>query len=417
MSGRALLLAPATSYRVGAYLDAARALGLELCIASDSPHAVVPEGRGGVRVDLGSGDEVVARAIEEAARRPFAGVLATDDATVELASRVAEALGLPHHSPEAARIARRKDLARQALERAGLPVPRFERIDVTGERCPRLARAGFPCVVKPLALAGSRGVIRADTPAELERAVRRVAVIIAEARDPEERRFVLVEDYLPGRELALEGLLSAGELEVLALFAKPDPLEGPFFEETYYVTPAGLEPALEAHVRARVAEACAAYGLRHGPVHAELRLDDDGEAWVLEVAARTIGGDCARLLRFGTGASLETLVLAHAVGRPLARSAEAGAAGVLMIPTREAGTLRRVEGVLAARRVPYVEDVVIAVREGYELVPLPEGSSYLGFIFARAPTPERVEQALRRAHACLRVVVAPVWRLAPAASG
>jgi biotin carboxylase len=269
-------------------------------------------------------------------------------------------------------------------------------------------------VVKPLALSGSRGVIRADTPAALSEACERIGRILTEVHDPYERGHVLVEGFVPGPEVALEGILEAGRLRVLALFDKPDPLDGPFFEETYYVTPSRLPAQVRAGVAARVQEACRAYGLIRGPVHAEARLHA-GDAWVLEVAARTIGGQCARLLHFGTGRGLEELVLAQASGLPLALEPPAEAAGVLMIPTPRAGLLRRVEGVLAALRVPFVEDVEISVREGYVLVPLPEGSAYLGFVFARAPTAELAERALREAHARLTVVTVPLLSVMAAA--
>jgi biotin carboxylase len=275
---------------------------------------------------------------------------------------------------------------------------------------PQLAGLAYPCVVKPIALSGSRGVIRADSPAELLAACERVRAILGEVDDPEERSRLLVEGFVPGPELALEGLLHDGGLRVLALFDKPDPLDGPFFEETYYVTPSRRGAATQALIARRVQEACRAFGLTQGPVHAEVRLWG-GDAWVLEVAARTIGGQCARLLRFGTGRGLEELVLAQAAGLPLEVAEPDQAAGVLMIPTPVRGLLRRVEGVLAALRVPLVEDVEISVREGYPLVPLPEGSTYLGFVFARGPTPEQVERALREAHACLRVVTAPLLAL------
>ncbi len=208
----------------------------------------------------------------------------------------------------------------------------------------------------------------------------------------------------------MEGLLTRGRLEILAIFDKPDPLDGPYFEETYYVTPSRLEATVQAAIQQQVQNACRAYGLREGPIHAECRVNEEG-AWILEVAARTIGGLCGQLLRFGTGYSLEELVLAHAMARPLSKDLNREGAGVLMIPVPQAGILRRVEGVMAAQRVPYVEEVVIQVREGYELVPWPEGSSYLGFIFARAPTPEQAERALREAHSCLNIVVAPLWKL------
>lgn len=409
-----LLLAPRSSYRVEAYRAAAAALGVELLTASEGAHPLVPGRAPGVRIDLsspGASHDAVVGAVRG---QPIAGIVATDDATTELASRIAATLGIPHNPVSAARTARRKDLARAALAGAGLPVPRFRVVDL--EARPAAARAGaavgYPCVVKPLAMAGSRGVMRADDERSLAACCDRLRSILRDAADPFEARHALVESFLPGAEVALEGLLRAGALQVLAVFDKPDPLDGPFFEERYYVTPSRLDAGLAARVRARSEQACAAYGLREGPVHAEVRVHR-GEAWLVELAARTIGGDCARLLRFGTGRGLESLVLEHALGRAPGVEAADGAAGVLMIPTPVAGTLRRVEGVLAARRVEHVEEVVIAVREGYELVPLPEGSSYLGFVFARGPDPARVESALRRAHDELRVVAAPAWKLEP----
>jgi hypothetical protein len=210
--------------------------------------------------------------------------------------------------------------------------------------------------------------------------------------------------------VALEGLLQQGELEVLAIFDKPDPLQGPYFEETYYVTPSRHSTELQQQIKATVMAACAGLGLREGPVHAEVRLAERG-CVIIEVASRTIGGECARLLSFGTGSSLEALVIAHAIGQPLAIRPPAGAAGVLMIPIKEAGILRRIEGITAARAVPFIDDILISIRDGYELVPLPEGSSYLGFMFASAATPEQVEAALRTAHGHLNVVVGPLLKI------
>jgi biotin carboxylase len=269
-------------------------------------------------------------------------------------------------------------------------------------------------VLKPLALSGSRGVIRVNDAGEFTRAAARIGLVVRHEPGEEERRFLLAEEFIPGHEIAVEGMLTAGELEILAVFDKPDPLDGPYFEETYYVTPSRLGVRVQKQVRVTVAAACRAYGLREGPVHAELRVNDRG-AWIIEVAARTIGGMCGRLLRFGTGMGLEELVLRQALGLPVRKTSEAGGAGVMMIPIPQAGILRRVEGLLAAREIPFIEEVRIDVREGYELIPLPEGDSYLGFIFAHAPTPRQAEDALRQAHACLRVVVAPVWKIESAA--
>lgn len=402
-------MTPASSYRIGAYLQAAHNLGLVPLLVSQGEHSLVDAVAGGIQVELSEPTTAVARVRAACDDSPPVAVLATDDATVDLAALIAQGLNLPHNPPEAARVARRKDLARARLAAAGLPVPAFQCLDLDQPLAPQLETVAYPCVVKPVALSGSRGVIRADDPEQLQRACARAAAIAGRelAHDPEASRRLLVEQFIPGPEVALEGVLEDGRLQVLTLFDKPDPLDGPYFEETYYISPARLAPAQANQVRQRVEQACHAYGLRQGPVHAELRLWRD-EAWVLEIAARTIGGECARILQYGTGRSLEELVLAQAAGLGLPSSAWSGAAGVLMLPTPGRGILRRVEGVLDAARVPGVLDVEISVREGYELVPLPEGASYLGFIFARGASADEVERALRRAHACLRVVTAPV---------
>ena len=368
---------------------------------------------GGLRVDLDDPDAAL-EAIRAAAGREggFSAVVAPDDATVELAGRVAGALGLAGNPPEAARLSRRKDLARDRLAAAGVRTPEYRVLDL--RRALDLGRIAFPCVVKPVAMSGSRGVIRADDEAELAAAVEWARVIASDAFDEEERSRLLVESFVPGVEVAVEGLVRDGRLEVLAVFDKPDPLDGPFFEESIYVTPSRLGAVAEARIVACVREAVAAFGLVSGPVHAEVRWHA-GEAWLLEVAARTIGGECSKLLRFSAGHSLEEVVLAAALGRRLPSGLASGAAGVMMLPTSRPGTLRRVEGVLDALNVPGVEEVSIAAGTGTELLPLPEGSAYLGYVFARGETPEFVEGALREATGLLRIVIAPMWRLSPVA--
>ncbi len=409
---RVLLISPPGSYRVHAYLDAAHDLGLEMLVASEGEHALIPGSRDGLRVDFSNPDGVIRQVRRIHRDQPVAGVVATDDGTVEIANRVAAALGLAHNAPSAARIARRKDLARAALAEAGLPVPAARRVDLRRPLGPQVAGTEFPCVVKPLALSASRGVIRADDLPALEAACRRAGAIAradaAASAGGEESATLLVESFVPGAEIALEGMLAGGELTVLAIFDKPDPLDGPFFEETIYVTPSRHPRAAQALAAERVRAGCAAYGLTEGPVHAELRLHA-GDAWIIEIAARTIGGDCARLFTFGSGTSLEHLVLQRALGRsPDIPFRDAGrAAGVLMIPTPAAGMLRRVEGVMAAGQIPGIREVYVAVREGYALTPLPEGGTYLGFVFALGDDPGGVEASLRRAQGMIRVVVAP----------
>ena len=413
---RVLLITPPGSYRVHAYLDAARDLGLDMVVASEGEHSLVPGVDGGIRVDLGDSGAVVEQVLAVHRDRSIAAVVATDDATVEVANRAAAALGLAHNAPSAARTARRKDLARAALAAVGLPVPAVRRVDLRRPVRPQLDGIGLPCVVKPLAMSASRGVIRADDVPGLEAACRRAGAIVASATGADERHTLLVESFVPGPEIALEGMLCGGELSVLAIFDKPNPLDGPFFEETIYVTPSRLPRSVQALAAERVRAGCAAYGLTEGPVHAELRIHD-GDAWVIEIAGRTIGGDCARLFTFGSGTSLEHLVLRRALGESSDGPfrGEARAAGVLMIPTPGAGTLRRVEGVMEAGRIPGIREVSITVREGYELTPLPEGGTYLGFVFALGDDPAEVEASLRAAQDAIRVVVAP--RLAVEVAG
>jgi biotin carboxylase len=408
---RILLIAPHDSYRTAPFLAAAKARGIEVLIASEAKHSLVSAYAEGLHLDLGDSQASLQTILREAQRRPFAAVLGSDDASTEIAALAAAELGLPHNPTAAVHLARRKDLARDRLAQAGVPAPRHWRLDLTQPLAAQTGDIRFPCVLKPVALAASRGVIRADNLDEFTQAAARIQVLLARAglREAQERETILVEEFIPGFEVAVEGLLTHGQLEILTIFDKPDPLNGPYFEETYYITPSRLDAPTQQALRETIASACAAYGLREGPIHAECRINEQG-VWILEVAARTIGGLCGRLLRFGTGTSLEELVLMHAMGERPELNSETGGAGVLMIPIPQAGILRRVEGVLAAGKVPYIEEVVINVREGYELVPLPEGSSYLGFIFARAPSAAQAEAALRAAHACLRVVVMPLWK-------
>lgn len=408
---RLLLITPPNSYRTVAYLAAARRRAIDVLIASEGRYSLVSELAGGLQVDL-ENPAALQQLLDANARRAFAGVVSTDDAVVELGSRVAEALDLPHNPPVAAQCSRRKDLSRQVLADAGVPVPRFRLLRLDAPARPQLKAVAYPCVVKPLALSGSRGVIRADDADALVAAVDRVRRILAVeyARESVLSMQLLVEDFVPGQEVALEGMLHEGRLAVLAIFDKPDPLNGPYFEETYYITPSRHPAGIRERIIRRVQQACTALGLREGPVHAEVRIRD-GDGVIMEVASRTIGGDCARLLQFGTGQGLEDMVISHAVGKPLPVRPQAGGAGVLMIPIPHAGVLRRVEGITAARAVPHIEDVMISLRDGYELVPLPEGASYLGFIFARAPSAAQAEAALREAHARLNIVVAPLMPL------
>jgi biotin carboxylase len=407
---RLLLLLPTRTYRTEDFIDAARKLGVDLVCASEKPSTLedlAPDTL--LTLDFADPEAAAKRAAAWSAGRPLAAVVGVDDATAPAAAAIAERLGLRASAPAAVDATRDKYQMRQCLAAAGVPVPRFRRIAL--DEPPLRASRGveYPCVLKPLALSASRGVIRANNADQFIAAFARIRALLQ--RDDvsvagDAARYLLAEQYVPGLEVALEGLLTKGHLHTLALFDKPDPLEGPFFEETIYVTPSRMPVAVQDAIRSAAAAACLALGLTEGPVHAELRLNDDGP-WVLEVAARSIGGLCSRTLRFGTGLTLEEIILRHALDWPIASlERERRAAGVMMIPVPRAGRLDGVRGVDDAKAVRHVEDVVISAHVGQTLVPLPEGWQYLGFVFARAETPADVEDALRIAHAQLRFDVA-----------
>ena len=406
---RILLLLPTTSYRIPDFLAAAERLGVEVTVASDEPSTMEPLNPSGLLTldfdDPAASADVAARF---AKAFPVAAVLGVDERTAVVAATIAERLGLPHDSVAAVRAAGNKALFRSALAEAGAPSPAHRVFSLDDDFRAAASEVRYPCVLKPTFLAASRGVVRADDPAAFAAAWRRIAAILAEPdvarRGGAFAREILVEDYLPGAEVSLEGQLTNGRLRVLALFDKPDPLEGPFFEETLYVTPSRLPDDLQARCAEVAEEGCRALGLRHGSIHAELRVNDDG-VWIVEIAARSIGGLCARALRFDTGASLEELVLLQALGREPADERERAASGVLMIPIPKGGVLESVRGVEAACAIPDVVDVTISIRPGQTVVPLPEGDRYLGFVFSRAATPERAEAALREAHARLEFVI------------
>jgi biotin carboxylase len=434
---RVLLLVSTTSYRAEDLGAAARRLGAEALLGTDRCHKLAelwPREAFGGSLPLNFRDhaEAAAQIAEEAARQPIAAIVPTDETTAQIAARAAALLGLPGNPPHAADVARDKDRSHAALDAAGVRCAAGASFPVADDPETRARAARYPCVLKPLLLSASRGVIRADDVRQFVAAWRRIAALLdtpalRAIEDPAGHR-IRVETFVPGAEVAVEGILARGRLRVLALFDKPDPLDGPLFEETIYVTPSRHPLSLQAAIAETTQRAAAAIGLVEGPIHAELRLPPDGVPSVLEVAARSIGGLCARTLRYALpraegegvsrgatglqGASLEEIVLRHALGLPVNDLERRGASGVMMIPMPGAGVLQSVHGVDAARAVPLVEDVVISARPGDVLVPLPEGSSYFGFIFARGDAPDAVEAALRAAHGRLRAQVAP--RLATA---
>lgn len=423
-SKRLLLLMPTTTYRADPFLEAARRMDLEVVVGSDFCKLLAEEWDIPLSLRLRYVTQAVDEIVDYAREHPLDAVVPVDDYTTEIAARACKVLGLPHNTPEAAVAARNKYRMREMLSAAGVWCPCFARFDLSLPVEEIALEQRYPCVLKPVLLSGSRGVIRADTPDGFIEAFRRIGRMLEGASDrppsldPDAHR-IMVESYMPGREVALEGLLSGGRLRVLALFDKPDPLEGPFFEETIYVTPSRLPEETQQVVFDAVQRASKAVGLTEGPVHAELRVHH-GEARIIEIAGRSIGGLCSRVLEYGLGMSLEELILRHALGEDVdggGRAPDRGvghnplAAGVMMLPVPEGGMFEGYDGVEEARKIPGVEDVVITAKEGDMLTPLPEGASYPGFIFARGDEPGQVERVLRRAHGRLRMRVKTV--LAP----
>jgi hypothetical protein len=442
---RLLILTTTTGYQTRAFVSAAQKLGLAVGLGSDRCHVLEDPWQDGALALRFEDPDAAARQIVEVARAsPVHAIVSLGDLPVRTAARASRALGLPSHPPEAADLCRDKYLSRARLREAGLNVPAFVRFPLAADpgtilneglavtcrpkgrldeaECRpegRLYEVGFPCVLKPTALSGSRGVIRADNRAEFLAAFERIRALLLSpeirVRRDRANSFIQVETYVEGREVAVEGLVDRGRLHVLAIFDKPDPLEGPFFEETIYVTPSRLEPELQAAIVEALSRAVPALGLYHGPLHAELRLNARG-AWIMEVAARSIGGLCSRTLRFdspaldsapGQTASLEEVLISLALGDDVHDvRRDRAAAGVMMIPIPGSGIYQGVEGLEKAMETPGVEDIVITAQPTQKLVPLPEGSSYLGFIFARGESPQFVEDALRCAHQRLHFVIA-----------
>jgi biotin carboxylase len=421
---RVLLLATTTGYQTRAFEAAAAELGVELVYATDRCHVLDDPWRDHA-IPIRFHDEAasIRDILDHAGRFGIDGVLAVGDRPTVIAAHIARALGLPGHDPETAAIARHKQRFRECLVAHGLPAPEFEALSIDTE-APRARRVSFPAVIKPTSLSGSRGVMRVDDECGLTVAWSRLRALLhapdIQGERSADHQTALIEAFIPGREFAVEAVLSRGVFQLLALFDKPDPLNGPFFEETLYVTPSRESPAVQTAIVTAVAAAAAAIGLSHGPIHAECRVNADG-VFVLEVAARPIGGLCARALRFSRGSDvigLEHLLLRHALGESSREwQREAQASGVMMVPIPRRGIYRGVRGLDAATTVTYVDEIRITAKIDQVLLPLPEGASYLGFIFARAATPHEVDTALRSAHARLEFVIDPEIPMLQSAHG
>jgi biotin carboxylase len=417
---RVLLLVPARTYRAADFLLAAARMGLDLVIGSDG--ALPVGGRPIILVNPADPDASTRRVLARSG--PVDAVVAADTPMLMLAATVAAQMGLPHNPPGAVRNATDKARQRQRWAAASVAQPTFRVVPASaGEDIIRQAAGavGFPCVVKAVSLSASQGILRADDPAAAVTAARRIRHILAAADQPDTEP-LLVEEYLPGPELSIDAMLTDGGLTVTAIFDKPAATDGPTFEETLLVTPSRLPGQVLAAAVTTVGQAARALGLTHGPVHAELRIHDrDGQTGpaMLELAARCIGGLCSRALRLPGGSTLEELVLASALGRPVGagwsgRHCQPASAishdparpnGVYMLPVPRPGVLRSIEGRDSAAAVPGIIGLTITIPVGQRVRPLPDGDRYLGFIFAEAATQREVERALTTARDQLRVII------------
>ena len=410
---RVLLLLPTTGYRNDDFIAAAKNLGIEIVAAANYCHRLAPSW--GLPPIMALHFDQPERAADTVLREiggTLDAVLAVDDSGVELAALLSERLGLPGNPAHAVRRVADKLAFRRLLRERDFLCPEFHHLPTCEDPRSLLPGLKFPVVVKARRLSGSRGVIRADDSEALVRVVNRVRAIQSRADRDAQALGLIVEDFIPGREYALEASLARGELTALALFDKPDPLDGPYFEETLYVTPSRLPGALQDRIHHEVARACRVAGLMTGPVHAEARVNEHG-IWLLEIAARSIGGLCGRVLTHALGMSLEEMILRPLVDKPmpepLAPAGEGGAAGVMMIPIPRRGIYHGLEGMAAAQSVPGVTGVTITAQPGQIVAPPPDGASYLGFIFARASIPAEAETALRIAHRCLNFDIRPEY--------
>jgi len=400
---RVLLIVPTSSYRIADFIDAAGALGVEVAVAAEEDLPLLAVDRF-VKIDCSDPAAAAATVVDLASTTSIDAIVPVDDTGIVIAALAAESLGLAHNPPGAAAATRDKEVMRRALSRGEVPQPAFAAIARGEDPATAAAAVGFPLVVKPLSLSGSRGVIKVDSPDQLGDVIERVVKIATSAG--EEGGRVLLEQFVPGPEVAVEGIVWNGELEVLAIFDKPDHPDGPYFEETIYVTPSRLDQATRDEIARVTQAAVTAIGLQEGPIHAELRVDGRKPS-VIEVAGRSIGGICGRALSFGLlDTSLETLILRHALGRRhrgLHRTT--GASGVMMLPISGPGTLTTIGGIEEARRVEGVDAIEMTTPIGGHLRPVPEADRYLGFIFATGSEPDDVVATLKKAHSLLDIVI------------
>lgn len=411
MKEQIILVVPPHTYRTDAYLSAAKKLGIDAICALDPSYGVPDAVQSYFSIALDNPIGSAAALVDYARTNPVKAVVSIDDGGGEIAALASEALGFPHNPVQAIDAANNKHCLRVLLERAGVPSPRYSLHRICENPSRISAALRYPVVVKPLHLSGSRGVIRANDPEEFISAFHRLSALLMQPGTGPDPKTLLIEEYIPGVEVSLEGVLVDGKLSVLALYDKPDPMEGPYFEETIFITPSRLPAEVQDRILKVGQQALEAVGLHVGPVQVELRVNDKGP-WIVEFAARTMGGHCSRALPFEGALTLEELVLSEACGLDTHRFVPApGAHGVMMIPIPGNGIYRGVRGVEEAESVSGISGVMVTIPVDSMVAPLPEGDKYVGFIFANGDSPETVEKALREAHGRLSFDLDEVTRV------
>ncbi len=401
---------PTKTYRASSFLAAAEKLSIDAVVGSEKKQALevfTPDKT--LTLDFSYPAKTIQKIVEFAQKKTLHAIIPVDEDTAVIGALASKALRLPHNPPESAFAAREKHLMRGILTKAGLPSPDYVVVPTQEEPAELAENADYPCVLKPLFLSSSRGVIRANDAAEFTSSFIKIKKILADPQimklDPKLSQKIMVESFIPGNEVAVEGIFTDGRLKILAIFDKPDPLNGPYFEETIYVTPSRHSDETQQQLRNTMLQASQAVGIKHGAVHAELRINQGG-VWLIEIAARSIGGLCSKTLKFDGDITLEELILRHAIGENIEKlNREKQASGVMMIPIPKAGTLREITGLEEAKSVSGIEEIKITIPISQQVTPLPEGNKYLGFIFARSEKPEQVEESLRKAHVRLDFVI------------
>ena len=407
-----LLLLPTATYRAEAFLEAARKLNISVTIGCEHADRWEHFPSNGVLLLDFQNFKVSQDRVEHLMKtHPLDGIIGVEDTTTFLAASLAFVLGLPHHSPKSASAARNKLEMRSLLQTSKIRIPHFVAYSIYEDPKQIATHVHYPCVVKPLILSASCGVIRADDPESFCQAFTRVKALLFQlglTQKEKAAQTLLVEDFVPGTEVAVEGILTNGTLQVLALFDKPDPLDGPFFEETIYITPSRLPSEVQGQMADTLQGATQAMGLAEGPVHGELRFNTSG-VWVIELAGRSIGGRCSQMLQFGSGMTLEELILRHTLRLEIPTfEREKQAAGVMMLPIKEQGYFQALHGQSEARNTSGITLLEVTARPGDLLVPLPEGTRYLGFLLSKGPSPDHVERSLREAYGYLKVETTPL---------